>query len=558
MSKPSDHAAASQPPSQPALEATTAPTSLGEASELDVTDGPAAPAGERTEAHAPTEALGATEPPAGEQPAATPAKAPAQKISVLGDYRMVRRLGTGGMGSVYLARQISLDRDVALKVMSKELAGQSSFVDRFYREARLMARLEHPNIVRCHGVGQDKGWHFLAMEFVDGGSLTYWLDKEGQLSVGDTLHVILACADALQHAHDNHLIHRDVKPDNVLISSKGVVKVADLGLAKALDEDLSMTKTGTGAGTPLYMAPEQARDMKHVDHRCDIYALGIMLYRCLTGKMPYEGETLIEVIEAKEKGKFTPARRVNSDVPERLDLIVDKMVAPRPEHRYQSCAEVIRDLSAFGLAHETLSFINPGSEPSVAPVPTRRGLPSSAPRPGPLAPPRGVVKKPAAAPPPRIPAQQSEAVEASDIWYVTFTTSEGRVVTQKLTTGQVIGLIRSPHFDVNAQASKTYSGGYRDLGTYPEFAQIARSRSAKSAADRKTTTFRNLYEQIDKDQQKRQSRRWLRSVFAGVSTWVSILIVLALLGGGGFLIFLLVKFLTQWLGGKVESMSGPE
>src|SRR5207248_6262426 len=137
------------------------------------------------------------------------------------------------------------------------------------------------------------------------------------------LHIVLACAHALQHAHELKLVHRDIKPDNVLLTRKGVVKLADLGLAKAQDEDLSLTKTGTGAGTPLYMAPEQARDVKHVDHRSDIYSVGCMLYYFLTGKLPFTGETLVEVIDAKQKGKFTPARRLNADIPPRLDLIID-------------------------------------------------------------------------------------------------------------------------------------------------------------------------------------------------------------------------------------------
>src|SRR5262249_21613680 len=161
------------------------------------------------------------------------------------------------------------------------------------------------------------------------------LRRQGKLAVGDALHLVLATAAALQHAHEQNLIHRDVKPDNILLTRKGVVKVADLGLAKARSEDLDLTRTGTGAGTPYYMAPEQARNAKYVDGRSDIYALGCMLYCFLVGKLPFEGDTALALIQAKEVGKFPPVRKSVPEVPERLDLIIDKMLAKNPQHRYQ-------------------------------------------------------------------------------------------------------------------------------------------------------------------------------------------------------------------------------
>src|SRR5262249_35600549 len=140
---------------------------------------------------------------------------------------------------------------------------------------------------------------------------------------------------------------------NLLVTSKGVVKVADLGLAKALTEDLAVSTTGTGAGTPHYMAPEQGRDAKHVDHRADIYALGSMLYCFLAGRPPFQGGTVLELLLEKEKGKFAPARRTNPEVPEKLDMIIDKMTAKQPEYRYKSCADTIKDIEALGLANAT-------------------------------------------------------------------------------------------------------------------------------------------------------------------------------------------------------------
>src|SRR5262249_25080445 len=159
----------------------------------------------------------------------------------------------------------------------------------------------------------------------------------------------------------------------VLLTAQGIIKVADLGLAKALDEDVMLTRTGAGAGTPLYMAPEQGRDLKRVDLRCDLYALGCMLYRCLAGKPPFSGATMLEAVEAKEKGNFLPARRCNVAVPQRLDLLIDKLLAPRPEHRYQSCAELIRDLRSLGLAHEAPEFQRSDAPRQPPPRPPAQG-----------------------------------------------------------------------------------------------------------------------------------------------------------------------------------------
>src|SRR5205085_12318373 len=144
---------------------------------------------------------------------------------------------------------------------------------------------------------------------------------------------------------------------NILLAKDGTVKIADLGLAKDTDEDQSLTKTGAGAGTPIYMAPEQARDVKHVDLRVDIYALGVMMYVFLTGRAPFEGATLVDITTAKEKGKFDRMRKHNVDVPAQLDLIVDKMLAKDPKHRYASCEEVLAQLEPLGLANEQLSFL---------------------------------------------------------------------------------------------------------------------------------------------------------------------------------------------------------
>ncbi len=291
-----------------------------------------------------------------------------QKTNALGDFRLVAKLGEGGMGTVYKARQISQPRDVALKVMAKDLAARPGFVERFHREGRLLARLDHPHIVRCYAVGESHGFYYLAMELVVGGSLKAWLDRLTRFSLGDALHAVLASAAALQYAHEQGLVHRDVKPDNLLLSAEGIVKVADLGLAKAADDDQGLTATGIGIGSPLYASPEQTRDAKHADARSDVYSLGCVFYHFLTGRPPFEASNFLELIVAKEKGTFVPARRHNRDVPKAIDSILTRMLAKLPEQRYASCAELAEDLQWQGLANRSLSFLEgPSRQGTVTP-----------------------------------------------------------------------------------------------------------------------------------------------------------------------------------------------
>jgi serine/threonine-protein kinase len=180
----------------------------------------------------------------------------------------------------------------------------------------------------------------------------------GRLTVSDSIHVLRACARALGHAHSINLVHRDIKPENVLLSAKGVVKVADLGLAKSRADDMSLTRTGTGVGTPLYMSPEQIHDAKHVDGRSDIYSLGCMIYHLVTGLTPFPGGHILVVFKAKEKGQFLSAHKVNAQVPERLSRVLNRMIARDPEQRYPTCAELIADLDLLGLTQESpLSFL---------------------------------------------------------------------------------------------------------------------------------------------------------------------------------------------------------
>lgn len=276
---------------------------------------------------------------------------------VFDDFHILLKLGAGGMGAVYLAHQVSANRKVAVKVLFPRLARHPAYLERFRREARVMAGLTHPALVQLHGVGENHGLPFLVMEFIEGVSAaTLMRLRAGPFSVGDALHMILRCAEALDYAHRRQVVHRDLTPANILVTRRGAVKIADMGLAKALDAEMSLTATGIGVGTPSYAAPEQARDAKHADHRSDIYSLGSVLYFCLTNALPFEGANLLDLIEAKERGRFAPVRLWNPQVPPRLEQVLKTMLAADPRQRYPSCAALIQDLENLHLAGDRLSF----------------------------------------------------------------------------------------------------------------------------------------------------------------------------------------------------------
>jgi eukaryotic-like serine/threonine-protein kinase len=450
----------------------------------------------------------------------------------MGDFKIIKKLGQGGMGAVYLAHQESLDRQVALKVMAPAVAARPNFVERFYREARSMAKLDHPNIVRGFAVGEANGQHYVAMELIDGKSMQDWLDKQGKLSVGDALHVAIKACDALQHAHDLGLIHRDIKPDNMLVTSKGVVKISDMGLAKQVDEDNSMTQSGTGLGTPFYMAPEQARNAKHVDARSDVYALGSTLYHFLTGTYPFKGESTLELIMSKEKGQFPTARRLNPEVPERLTLMIDKSLQKDPKHRYQSCADMMRDLEGLGLANATLSFIAGAAGNNWATLQPRPGSGVQAPTAAAAAPNRATIAGPAktAAPAP---------APVGDVWYVRYPDeASGKLKEAKLATAQVLTIIKNGQLSPKAKASKIKGGDYLPLAQFPEFLSAITARNVKQQADKKATDMKGLYAQIDRQDRWHKRLRWLRNLTSNTAGLISLVLwlvfVAALVGGGGY------------------------
>ncbi len=463
-----------------------------------------------------------------------------KSVTRLGDFELRKRLGKGGMGEVFLAKQVSLDRTVALKTLTRELAKKEDFVKRFQREARAMAKVDHVNVVKVYAVSAWKGIHFVAIEYVDGKSVQDWLDKLGLLPVSDAVHIAVVCAEALGHAHGQNMIHRDIKPDNILLTKSGIVKVADFGLAKVMDEDVSMTQSGMGLGTPLYMPPEQARDAKYVDQRSDIYALGATLYHLLTGELPYKGDSTLELIIAKEKGKYTSAKQVRSEIPERLDLIIDKMMAKDPNHRYKTCGEVVKDLTGLGLHGQPLSFVE-GAE-----APTMIGQPRS-----PTMAAMGATVAGGAAGLTR-PSDNGLRSSTSRTWYVQYHTPDGKPMMEKFSTRRVVKMINAGILTPKARAKASSDGSYLPLAQFAEFVDAIDQQLARRAATGKNEDMQSLYKQAERDERSRQRWRWIQNKFRGlVGAFGLIIWLVTILVVGAFLYFV-VGVAWEWGGHYVE------
>jgi len=470
----------------------------------------------------PTEPSGSSTPTEG---AAKPGK-----LTHLGKYRLIKKLGQGGMGEVYLAEDTKLGRNAAVKVLSKQLAGKSDFVQRFNREARAMAKMNHENAVSVYDVDEAHGFHFVAMEFVDGKSMQKWMDELGKLSVGDALHVILRCAEALQVAHNQNMIHRDIKPDNVMLTSKGKVKVADFGLAKATDEDMSMTQSGTGLGTPYYMAPEQARNAKHVDARTDVYALGITLYYFITGKLPFEGGSVLEIITNKEKGLFTPARRLNKEIPERLDLIIDQMIAKDLNVRCKDCSEVIKLLTSVGMENPSLSFIDaPDKVVQTASAPASRANATQVPAARTMATGSAAGRTSA-----EDAAARTKPVANNEAWIVQYRTPQGKDTIGKFTTQQVLLGLKNGTIDTKSRAKRTAADQFMPIGYFPDFEKYVESRNVKEIADKKAGDMKSIYKDIERQYEWRGWNRWFRNLISGTTGLISLIVWLVFVFGGLF------------------------
>ena len=345
-------------------------------------------------------------------------------LESVGDYDLVEKIAEGGMGAVYRGRERATGKTVAIKIVPPHLTSNTVLLKRFEQEYNAARNLNHPNIVRALAFGMEGNSPYLVMEFVEGESLGYRLEREKRLSEAEAIRIIGQVAQGLHRAHKQGLVHRDVKPDNILLTPDGQAKLADLGLVKELDTDLNLTRTGRGLGTPHFMAPEQFRNAKNVDARSDIYSLGATLYMMVTGELPFKSCGPLDAWMKKIHNELTPALELLPDLSERVDWAIRRAMSPDPHMRPGSCREFIEDLTG----HSTRRLTPPG---------TNAGL-------------------------------------AEDLWYLVYKDDSGVVHTVK---GSMQGVRRSLKEKLlgdasNVRASRTKTGPFEPLRHHPEFRDL--------------------------------------------------------------------------------------
>jgi serine/threonine protein kinase len=302
-----------------------------------------------------------------------------RRYSRLGKYEVIAHLASGGMGAVYKAVDVDLGREIALKVLSAEMAGKPALIERFQREARHLARLRHRHIVKIYEFGEAFGTYFLALEYVDGVDLYDYITRKGQLEPDESLLLLTQAVQALEHMHQHHMVHRDIKPSNFLVARENgrlIVKLIDLGLARVVDEDaFRVTRDGSTVGTIDYMAPEQARDSGSADIRSDIYSLGCTWYHMLAGRPPFAEGGLAERLYKHLNVEPPDIRQANPQVSPALAKVLRRMLAKNPAQRYQTPASLLKDLSR--------TDSSPPEAPPELPAPSVSTSPSVTPTPGP-------------------------------------------------------------------------------------------------------------------------------------------------------------------------------
>ena len=257
-------------------------------------------------------------------------------------YEIIKRIGEGGMANVYLANDTILDRKVAIKVLRGDLSNDEKFIRRFQREALSVSNLSHPNIVEVYDVGEEDGQYYIVMEYIEGKTLKQLLKKRETLTLPEVIDIMLQLTDGLAHAHESYIIHRDIKPQNIMILDNGLVKITDFGIAMALNAT-QLTQTNSVMGSVHYLPPEQANG-KSATVKSDIYSLGILMYELITGSVPFKGDNAVEIALKHMKEKIPSIRKQNPTIPQSVENIVIKATAKNPRNRYDSVKEMHDDL----------------------------------------------------------------------------------------------------------------------------------------------------------------------------------------------------------------------
>ena len=259
-----------------------------------------------------------------------------------GRYEVLKRVGSGGMADVYMAKDHKLNRNVAVKVLKSEYVEDEKFLKKFETEAQAVARLSHPNIVNIYDVGMEDGINYIVMELAEGITLKEYIRKKGYLSPKETVEISTQIASAISHAHKNHIIHRDIKPQNILVSDTGIIKITDFGIAKATSSN-TVTSTATAMGSVHYISPEQAKG-RFCDEKSDIYSLGITMYEMVTGHVPFDHENGVTIALMHLQNEITPPSQIRDGIPDSLEKIILKCTMKKPEERYQTADDLIADL----------------------------------------------------------------------------------------------------------------------------------------------------------------------------------------------------------------------
>jgi serine/threonine protein kinase len=344
-------------------------------------------------------------------------------LQSIGNYDLIEKVAEGGMGSVYRAKHRETGQVVAIKIMPPHMAGNPVLLKRFEQEFRAASLLDHPNIVRALDYADTGSAPYLVMEFVEGESLGQKIERDGRMTEAEAIRVIAQVAQGLHRAHKQGMIHRDVKPDNVLVTPDGQAKLADLGLVKEVEADLNLTRTGRGLGTPHFMAPEQFRNAKNADVRCDIYALGATLYMMVTGEMPFRSNGPLDAWMKKIHNELTPPREVVPDLTERVDWAIRRAMSADPDKRPSTCREFVEDVTG----HSTRKIT---------------------------------------------PAENSG--QSTDLWYLVYKDELGATHTVKGTTSAIRRSLKEGLLGdaSNVRASKVKTGPFDPVRSYPEFRDL--------------------------------------------------------------------------------------